>query len=508
MSEYFIGIDSGTQSTKAILLDSTSGEVVAGASKSYELIEGLPAGHKEQVPAEWIAAVRETIKSALDASGVERANVRGIGVSGQQHGFVALDDQDQVIRAAKLWCDTSTSPECEEIIAGLGGLEKTIEAVGNGVPAGFTASKILWLRKTEPENYAKLRWVLLPHDYINFWLTGRKTMECGDASGTALLDVRNRKWSQAAINAIDPRVAEMLPALIESDAVAGTLRSELAAEFGVSDKVIVSSGGGDNMMGAIGTGNVHPGVVTVSLGTSGTIYACSGHPVIDPRGEVAAFCDSTGKWLPLVCTMNVTVATEMVRERFNLSHDEMAQAAGEAPAGNDGLMLIPFFEGERTPNAPDGTGVYFGLRDKTFSIGHFARAAMEGATLGLNYGLNRLRELGIAPREIRATGGGSKSALWRQIMADVFNAEVVCVSNEEGAAVGAAVQALWAYRKHTGKPESIEKLCEQYVAVDETTRSKPDHARAWMYARMQEVHDGIVRDLKASFTAHRRLITD
>jgi xylulokinase len=300
MSEYFIGIDSGTQSTKTILLDAASGEVAASASDSYELIEGLPAGHKEQHPAEWIAAVRAGVKAALDKSGVDRASVRGIGVSGQQHGFVALDENDRVIRAAKLWCDTATSPECEEIIAALGGLDKTIEAVGNGVPAGFTASKILWMKRREPENYARLRSVLLPHDYINFWLTGRKTMECGDASGTALLDVGARKWSQAAISAIDPRLVEMLPPLIASDETAGMLRPELAAEFGLGDGVVVSSGGGDNMMGAIGTGNVRAGVVTVSLGTSGTIYACSECPVIDPRGEIAAFCDSTGRWLPLV----------------------------------------------------------------------------------------------------------------------------------------------------------------------------------------------------------------
>src|SRR5262249_50972726 len=214
---------------------------------------------------------------------------------GQEGGVVALDERDRGSRAAKVWCDTATSPECEEIIAGLGGLDKTIEAVGNGVPAGFTASKILWMKRHEPENFARLRWILLPHDYINFWLTGRKTMECGDASGTALLDVRNRTWSRAAIDAIDPRVAEVLPPLIASDDIARTLRDELAAEFGLSKEVIVSSGGGDNMMGAIGTGNVREGVVTVSLGTSGTIYACAEKPVIDSQGEVAAFCDSTGR---------------------------------------------------------------------------------------------------------------------------------------------------------------------------------------------------------------------
>ncbi|HKX27164.1 MAG TPA: xylulokinase [Blastocatellia bacterium] len=506
MSEYFIGIDSGTQSTKTILLDAASGEIVAGATRTYELIEGLPPGYKEQNPAEWIDAVRETIKSALDQSGVDRSRVRGIGVSGQQHGFVALDETDRVIRAAKLWCDTSTSPECEELIDRLGGLEKTIEALGNGIPAGFTASKILWLKKHEPENYRRLRWVLLPHDYLNFWLTGAKTMECGDASGTSLLDVRHRRWQTAAIDAIDPNLSRMLPPLIASDEIAGTLRPELAAELGLSDQVLVSSGGGDNMMGAIGTGNVRDGVVTVSLGTSGTIYACSSHPVIDPQGEVAAFCDSTGRWLPLVCTMNVTVATEMVRERFNLSHDQLSAAAASTPAGNDGLMLIPFFEGERTPNVPDGAGVYFGLRDQTFSVAHFARAAMEGTTLGLNYGLNRLRELGIGPREIRATGGGSKSAVWRQILADIFNAEVVCVKNEEGAAFGAAVQALWAARKREGRPVGIEELCDRLVTLDESTRARPEPGRVKLYEQLQSLHNRVVRDLGPAFTAHRKLI--
>lgn len=506
MGEYFIGIDSGTQSTKSIVLDAETGELVGAASKSYDLIEGLPAGHKEQHPAEWITATRATIKEALARAGIDREQVRGIGVSGQQHGFVALDAQDEVIRAAKLWCDTSTSKECDELVAALGGLEKTIGLVGNGIPAGFTASKILWMKNHEPEQYARLGTVLLPHDYLNLFLTGRKTMECGDASGTALLDVRRRQWSQPAIDAIDPALRHKLPELIGSDQPAGTLRAELAAEFGLRTDVIVSSGGGDNMMGAIGTGNVREGAVTVSLGTSGTIYACSEKPVIDPRGEIAAFCDSTGRWLPLVCTMNVTVATEMVRERFDLSHEALAETAASTPPGNDGLMLIPFFEGERTPNVPDGTGVYFGLRDRTYTIGHFARAAMEGTTLGLNYGLNRMRELGLAPREIRATGGGAKNPVWRQIMADVFDAEVVCVASEEGAAFGAALQALWVCRHRQGLPIAIDELCDRYVKLDENTRTKPEKMNVELYRRMQRLHDRIVRDLAASFQEHRQLI--
>lgn len=510
MSDYFLGIDSGTQSTKAVLLDGASGEIIAAASAAYELIEGLPPGHKEQWPAEWVTALETTVGEVLaqlDAAGGDRAAVRAIGVSGQQHGFVALDAADQPLRAAKLWCDTSTSAECAQLIDSLGGLARTIEQVGNGIPAGFTASKILWMKRHEPERYARLATVLLPHDYLNFHLSGRKAMECGDASGTALLDVRQRRWSETAIAAIDADLAGKLPPLLPSDQPLGTLRPSLAARWGLSPEVVISTGGGDNMMGAIGTGNVRPGVVTVSLGTSGTIYACSPTPVIDPKGEVAAFCDSTGRWLPLVCTLNVTVATEMVRRQFDLSHDALAAQAAAAPAGNDGLLLLPFFEGERTPDVPDGTGVYFGLREKTCSIPHFARAAMEGTTLGLAYGLDRLRELGMAPREIRATGGGSKSAIWRQILADIFGVEVVCLVQEEGAALGAALQSLWVWERARGTTEtSIEAICDRYVKLEESTRTRPNPAHQALYRQMQALHNRVVSDLAGSFALHRRLI--
>ncbi|MEP7269853.1 MAG: xylulokinase [Acidobacteriota bacterium] len=507
MTEYFIGIDSGTQSTKTLVLDSSNGEIVASATATYDLIEGLPPGHKEQNPSSWTDAVRETIPRVLNESGIDRGSVCGIGVSGQQHGFVALDAEDLVIRPAKLWCDTSTEAECAEIIASLGGLESTIETVGNGMPAGFTAPKILWLKKHEPESYARLRSVLLPHDYINFFLTGRKWMEDGDASGTGLFDVRRRTWSQRAIDAIDPNLAAMLPHRIGDDQISGHLRDELRAEWGLGAKVIVSAGGGDNMMGAIGTGNVKQGVVSVSLGTSGTVYACSESPVVDPQGEIAAFCDSTGRWLPLVCTMNVTAATEMVRQRFGLSYTALSEAALSSPPGNDGLLLIPFFEGERTPDRPDGTGVYFGVREKTFDIPHFARAAMEGTALGLNYGLNRMRDLGIEIHEIRATGGGSKSEAWRQILADVFNAEVVCLKNEEGAALGAALQAMWAYRNAMGDAIGIEELCERFAGLEESTRVLPRPAEAGVYQRLQTLHNQLANDLRGAFALHRGFIT-
>ena len=298
---YFIGIDSGTQSTKSVVLDFESGEIVAEAQQAYDLIEGLPAGHLEQHPHLWFEAVDATVRDCLQQLGDRRSEVRGIGVSGQQHGLVVLDQNDDVIRPAKLWCDTSTTDQCAQFAAEFGGDSGLIELAGNTMLPGYTAPKILWLKQNEPDHFAAIRSVLLPHDYLNFKLTGVKRMEFGDASGTGLLDVRTRDWSQPLINFIDPRIADTLPEVGSSNEVHGTLSAELASEWGLSDSVVVSAGGGDNMMGAIGTGNITPGVITASFGTSGTLYGCGGSPVVDPEGEIAAFCDSTDQWLPLVC---------------------------------------------------------------------------------------------------------------------------------------------------------------------------------------------------------------
>jgi xylulokinase len=272
MRTLLLGIDSGTQSTKVLVVDARDGKVLASAAQEYELIPNLPPGAKEQHPHTWRDATAGAIRRSLRQAKASAAEVKAIGVSGQQHGFVPLDKDGEVIRLAKLWCDTSTAAECEEITAKLGGLKQTIRALGNAVLPGFTASKILWLKKHEPKNYQRLATVLLPHDYLNFWLTGDKTMEYGDASGTALLDVRKRKWSEATLKAIDPDLASKLPPLIRSDRPAGTLQASTAKLLDLSPGVLVSAGGGDNMMGAIGTGNTRPGVITASFGTSGTIH--------------------------------------------------------------------------------------------------------------------------------------------------------------------------------------------------------------------------------------------
>jgi xylulokinase len=504
----FIGIDSGTQSTKALVVDGRSGKVLAEASQAYGLIEGLPAGAKEQHPHTWRDAAEKSICRALKAAHAKRDEVRAMGVSGQQHGFVPLDVRGEVIRPAKLWCDTSTSAECDALTSELGGVRRAIQKTGNAILPGFTASKILWLKRHEPKKFKRLRTILLPHDYLNHWLTGRRVMEYGDASGTALLNVRKRTWSEDVCGAIDERLTGMLPELIPSDQPVGNLQSSTAAALGLGQDVLVSAGGGDNMMGAIGTGNTRSGIVTASFGTSGTIYACSSKPLVDPKGEIAAFCDSTNKWLPLLCTMNVTVATELVRSELGWTHAQYARAVSRVPAGSHGLLLLPYLEGERTPNLPDGTGVWIGYRSQTSSSGHRARAAMEGVTLGMNYGLNRLRQLGLRPTQIRATGGGAKSRVWRQIMADVFGTEVVTLKVAEGAAYGAALQAMWCWRRQLGGDDTIEALTDRFVKVNARETTRPNADSAEVYQALQALQDQAAGALSGVFHRHRSMTTD
>ena len=260
------------------------------------------------------------------------------------------------------------------------------------------------------------------------------------------------------------------------------------------------------MMGAIGTGNTKPGTVTASLGTSGTIYACAAKPVVDSQGEIAAFCDSTNQWLPLLCTMNVTVATELIRRDFKMDHRAFDAAVARGPVGSSGLVFLPYLEGERTPNVPAGSGVYFGISNKTFNTECFARGTVEGVTLGMNYGLRRLAKLGVKVRQIRATGGGANSAVWRQIMADVFNAEVVTLKVGEGAAYGAALQALWCWRLQEGENVRISEITDQFVELNTAETVQPDPANAKVYEELQDLQDGLSKSLRPVFAQHRRFL--
>lgn len=462
-----LGVDCGTQGLKTVALDSDSGKILASATRAYGLIKGLAPGHLEQDPQTWWKAMEATVSEVLQVLGSRRGEVAAIGVAGQQHGLVPLDIGQKVIRPAKLWCDTASAAQSDEIRAALGGRDAVIRLVGNDMLPGFTAPKILWLKQKEPESYQQLAHVALPHDYLNLRLTGNLRMEYGDASGTALLDVRRRVWSPDVCAVIDDSLLEKLPVVGSSQEACGNMRGELCRAWGLGD-IVVSAGGGDNMMAAIGTCNVAPGCVTASLGTSGTIFACMGAPVIDPEGEIAAFCDSNNRWLPLLCTMNVTVATELFRKMFGWNHARMEHEILSVPAGADGLIFLPYLQGERTPNLPGGCGVLHGMNTINTTPAHIARAVMEGVTLGMAYGLRRMEKLGVTPDAIRLTGGGSKSAVWRRICADVFGYPLVTLKSSEGCALGAAIQAL---STAAGKP--VADFASRLVQVDEEAGLEP-----------------------------------
>ncbi|HEX9794609.1 MAG TPA: xylulokinase [Planctomycetota bacterium] len=428
----YLGLDVGTQGTKSVLYDASEGRVVSRGAKKYGMLPVKRAGAAEQDPRAWIDAAESALVQALTQVGVDRRSIRGLGVSGQQHGFVPLDAKNQVIRPAKLWCDTETAAEAEELSATL----------GRPIPAGFTASKILWLARHEPENFARLRRVLLPHDYVNLHFTGVAAMEPGDASGTGFFDPVAREWDAAACAAIDPRLREMLPEVGTGEQAIGAILPALARRFRLTDDLFVAPGSGDNMMSALGAGAVEPGVLCISLGTSGTIFGHAPQAVVDEQGLVASFCDATGGGLPLLCTMNCTTVGEEVRVGFGgVGHETITREASEVAPGCDGLMFLPYLVGERAPNWPHARGVLMGMQPGNLRRGHLYRAALEGATLALREGYARMEELGLAASELRLVGGGARNGLWRRIVADVFELPLRLPSETETAALGAALQA-------------------------------------------------------------------
>lgn len=453
----FVGIDVGTQGTKGVALDSASAAIVARAQRVYDLLPGLPAGAAEQDPQTWIDAVRDVVRDILESGRADKSEVAGIGVSAQQHGSVVLDARGDVLRPAKLWCDTTTSAEAAELT----------RALGRSIPVGFTAPKLLWMKRHEPSLWSKAASVLLPHDYVNFRLTGKRTTEPGDASGTGLFDPFRREFDQTAVRAIDERLEEMLPAVVPSNEPAGVLSEDGARILGLDAGVLVASGGGDNMMSAIGSGATKPGVVTVSLGTSGTVFSYRSEPLVDPQGLVAAFCDSTGGYLPLLCTMNVTTVTKEVQNLFpSTSLAEMTRLAASAPAGSNGLLFLPYLRGERVPDLPHATGALLGVVPGALSPALLFRAAMEGATLALASGVERMKRLGLAVDAVRVVGGGAKSSLWRQVLADCLEVPVSGVAEEESAAFGAALQALWISRSIAGDRVTADDVASTYVKTD------------------------------------------
>ncbi|MDR2096057.1 MAG: xylulokinase [Treponema sp.] len=463
------GIDLGTQSCKVVLYDYENKKMIGQASTPVDMIAEND-GTREQ-KAEWYDAALKACFDKLDPQ--SKASIEAIGVSGHQHSFVPLDAEGKAIYNVKLWCDTSTAPECDELTQAIGGEDKLIAETGLPMRPGYTAPKIRWLKNHKSEIFARLEHILLPHNYINYLFTGEYCAEYGDASGMVLFDVRRRTWSEKVSKLIDERVPGCLPRLIGPEESAGAVTESAAKLYGLPPGIPVASGGGDNMMSAIGTGTVRDGFLTMSLGTSGTLFGFSNTPVIDPSGNLAAFCSSSGGWLPLLCTMNCTVASEEFRALFGLDVKAFDGEAAKAPIGADGLVTIPFFNGERTPNLPNGRASINGITSANFKRENIARSSLESAIFGMRIGLEGFNALGFKAREIRLTGGGAKSPLWQSIAANVMNLPVRVPASAEAAAMGGAIQALWCLQNLKGK-SSIESLVDEHIVMEGGLTIQPD----------------------------------
>lgn len=484
------GIDLGTQSMKVVIYDYEKKEILEKASCPMELISESD-GTREQ-KTEWFDKGLEVCFGKLSEK--NKKTIEAIGVSGQQHGFVPLDKNGNALYNIKLWCDTATSEECKIITELAGGDDKIVEELGNLMLPGFTAPKILWLKRNKPELFEKLQYIMLPHDYLNWKLTNEYVMEYGDASGTALFDSKNRKWSKTICDLIDSKLYDLLPKLIEPSQIAGKVSSQAAKLYGIPEGIPVSAGGGDNMMGAIGTGTVADGFLTMSMGTSGTLYGYSDKPIADPKNGLSGFCSSTGGWLPLLCTMNCTVATEFVRGLFNMDVKDLDSEASKSPCGSEGVLVIPFFNGERTPNLPNGRASITGLTSANTNRSNIARASLESAVFAMRGGLDAFRKLGFQPKEIRLIGGGSKSPVWRQIAADIMNLPIRVPLLDEAAALGGAVQALWCLKNQTEKCD-IAELCAEHIKLDESKSTNPIAENVKVYDKVYAEYTKIVETL-------------
>ncbi|UAY77241.1 xylulokinase [Pasteurella canis] len=478
----YIGLDCGTQGTKAIVVDSQQKKVIAVGYAAHEIIENSE-GRREQQPQWWTAALVSAFHEAIKLAKIEPHLIKGIGVSGQQHGLVMLDENDQPLYNAKLWCDTETAAENAEFIQLLGGNEQAFTQLGIMPQTGYTASKIAWFRKYYPEQYQRIAKIMLPHDYLNYWLTGHFCMEYGDASGTGYFDVANRQWDLDAFRLLAPELdpQKVLAPLVSAEQKIGTIRPEIAKLLDLSPQVIVSTGGGDNMMGAIGTGNIKQGIATMSLGTSGTLYAYTDTLLSDLPMEIANFCSSTGGWLPLVCVMNMTSANKNVMDLLQIDVKKFNEFIQQSPIGAEGITILPFFNGERVPPLPQAKASILGLDAANFTQANLCRAMMEAASFTLRYGLDLFRQAGLSTSQIRLIGGGAKSAVWRQMIADIMNTEVVCLKEEEAAALGGAIQAMWA----NGEGELTE-LCQDFVHLDEESVVQPEPQSFVEYERIYQ----------------------
>lgn len=483
-----LGIDLGTSGVKILAVDG-EGHILGSATVSYPLIQPK-AGWTEQKSEDWWDGVVNAIREVRKQPGVAAESIIALSLSGQMHGSVFLDKNNQVIRNPILWNDTRTFKQCQQITDQVGEKE-LIELVGNPALEGFTAPKLLWLRENEPDNYDRLKTLMLPKDYIVHRLTGRLCTEISDAAGTLLLDVRNRSWSDELCKKLDIDIS-ILPEVLESTDVVGTLSAEAADQTGLPKTVKVIAGGADNACSAVGNGIVDEGIILASIGSSGVVLAPTDVVHFDPQGRIHSFNHAIPqRWYLMGVMLSAGLSMSWLKNNIiSRDYEYINQKAAQIKPGSEGIIFLPYLYGERTPHRnPKARGVFFGL-SAIHDQNHLMRAVFEGVTFGLKDSLELITGLGIKPEQIRITGGGAKSTLWRQILADVFNADVVTMQADEGPAFGAALIAAVGAEVFGNVGEAVAKT----VAIGESTH--PDQESVDKYSQIYPLFSNLYRSLE------------
>jgi xylulokinase len=490
-----VGVDVSTTATKAVLQDA-EGTVRAVGTSAYSYQTPRPLW-SEQDPALWWEATRIAVRKALEAADTDAEAVEAVGLTGQMHGLVALDDRDEVLRPAILWNDQRTAAECDAIRE-IVGPRRLIAITGNDALPGFTAPKLLWLRRHEPQVWAATAHVLLPKDFVRLRLTGEYAVDRADGSGTILFDLAARDWSPEILDALGVEPAR-LPPTFEGPTATGTITEAAASATGLRAGIPVVAGGGDQAAAAVGVGSVVPGVSSLSLGTSGVLFTTTEEPAIESEGRLHAFCHALpDRWHLMGVMLSAAGSLRWYRDALapGVTFEELVEEAAGVPPGSDGLLFLPYLTGERTPYPdPLARGAFVGL---TVHHGraHLTRAVLEGVAFGMRDSLELMRAAGLpTPDQIRATGGGSRSDLWRRILADVLGAAIVTTSSAEGAAQGAATLAAVG----AGWFDTVQDACRALVRIGETTPpSEATSAYTHAYARYRELYPALAATFHAT----------
>lgn len=500
------GIDIGTSATK-VLLCTERGKVLGTAGVEYPVYSPKP-GWSEQDPNDWWDATVKGIAAARKKAKVRPDRITGIGLSGQMHGSVFVDRAGRSLRRALLWNDQRTAAECAEIEERAGGRRKLIAMVSNVALTGFTAPKILWVRRHDPKTYAKTYKVLLPKDYIRLRLTGEYAGEVSDAAGTLLLDVKKRKWHKGLLSKLEID-ADLMPPVFESTEVTGRVTEAVARLTGLKAGTPVVGGAGDQPAGAVGNGIVRSGIVSATMGTSGVVFAHADEPVPNPEGNLQSFCHAVpGKWCVFGCMLSAGGSLQWLRDTFWAEqvaaarkakrdpgeiYPKIVAEAAQSPPGSENLLFLPYLTGERCPHPdPQARGAWVGLSVR-HRREHLVRSVIEGITFGMRDQVEIMRSRGVPVTQVRASGGGAASAFWRQMQADMYNAKVVTINTREGGALGVALLAAVG----TGLYKSVPEACAAAIRVTETL--KPDKATARIYNELYPIYRSLYPSLQGEF---------